>query len=140
MAVYLNSGMVLLNGGMVATDAGCCCGGGGCAICQADSCCCWFSTPFEDGHGGFWTHAENDCFGVTTYSGATTFDAKYRIRTQTRNCCPPESGSSTCTEGGRCDEFDMCESFEEGDCEDPVICTAAVTDDLTELVVGIPCF
>lgn len=45
MSVYLNSGMVLLNGGMVATDAGCCCG---CACPPAHPCAVSFTWTLND--------------------------------------------------------------------------------------------
>ncbi len=99
MSVYLNDGMVLLDSGMVATSTDCCCGGP--IICG--DCFCVESGPFEDGMGGFWTHNETDCEGVTIFSGATTFDAKFATFTQVRTCCPPQDPNVfTCTENAVC--------------------------------------
>lgn len=60
---------------------------------EAGICYCVFSSPFEDGLGGFWTTAESDCLGNTTYSGATTALARYVVLTTTNTCCV--AGSNT---------------------------------------------
>ncbi len=130
--------MVLLHSGEVATDTACCCGGGVCEPCY--NCCCWVSSPFT-GLGGYWTRVETDCDGNATYSGATTSCARYVTVVQTKTCCPPEEGSSVCTQFQFCNDIGFgpfCDTFTDPDCDDPVVCTASIVDELFDLVTT-PC-
>ncbi len=130
--------MVLLHSGEVATDAACCCGG----VCEpCDNCCCWVTSPFEDGLGGFWERDESDCFGVHHFSGPTTICARYATFVQTLTCCPPAEGSSTCTQSTFCNDVGsgpFCDLFLSPGCDDPVTCTASVVNQLSNLVTT-PC-
>ncbi len=71
-----------------------------CAHCP--DCYCVDASPFEDGLGGYWTTVDVDCDGNTTYSGATTFDARY-IRINSISVCCADETTLTSTEWAFCD-------------------------------------
>ncbi len=139
MAVYLKDGMVLLDSGFIAIDTACCCGGV-CVSCDSP-CCCVTTSAFEGDGGLFWTRVETDCDASVHFSGPTTECARYATIVETKDCCPPESGSSSCTQTAFCNDVGFgpfCDIFLSPGCEDPVPCVARTVQEVFDLV-STPC-
>lgn len=135
MDVYLNSGMVLLDSGLVATSVDCCCG----ALCSCGDCDCAFSSPYFNPDDGLcYTHFENVC-GVITYSG-TVVDcgALFALETLNSSCCAPCSGSISAMNISFCNcvipDFPFCDATCTGDgCTTPLVCDGCLRTNILEV-------
>lgn len=91
MSVYLQDGLVLLDGGSVAIDTGCCCGGIPTCDCNDEAMYPPFFNPID---GLFYAQRIDDCCAMTTtYIGGVPEFWRFKFKNSAESSCGCFSGS-----------------------------------------------